>query len=265
MPLIIEGGAQSLTFSKDPKLGIVAVKLRCTADTLSEAISGAAPEIGVAGLIENQPRTCERDAAGEVGGYHVNITLEGHSNPEEANGEEFELNSTLADDPIETHRNLDVLLHVYRGKIDRNTHHVAFEYALQDQAGSTGGWVDSSPFLDVASGGFTSSNNSGSLVTASLLGNGANSVERRNPLFGVETFRNPGLIWSRRRASKTLPSNLVSSLGRIDIPPGNPPELSGNRNWLKIRVTARERGNIWEIQEFWELSDVGGWILEVYQ
>src|SRR5205823_534761 len=69
----------------------------------------------------------------------------------------------------------------------------------------------------------------------------------RNPMHGVESYLVPGIVWTRKYVSTALPS--VTRLGTIEQPPGNPPELSNGRTWLKIRVRATWRGNIWQIEE----------------
>ena len=89
--LTLWAGSGSLTGSLDPKLGIVAIKIKCDAPDITTAVTGAIPDIGVAGLVEWQPRTFERRAGGENDGYDVFITVEGHLKPDEANEEDYSL------------------------------------------------------------------------------------------------------------------------------------------------------------------------------
>lgn len=221
MSLTLQAGAQSFDGSVDPKLGIVAIKLKCHATSLVEAVTGDAPQIGVTGLVENQPRTFSRRAGGENEGYDVNITLEGHLNPDAADGEEFTLEGTTSEDPIESNPRYTTLLEVYNGKEDA----------------------------------------SGRAKWPKTFG----EEGARNPMHGVENYLTPGLTWTRRYTSTILSASIVRTLGTIEQPPGNPPEISGNRNWLKIRARARWRGNVWEIEETWLLSGPDGWVPEMYR
>jgi hypothetical protein len=84
-------------------------------------------------------------------------------------------------------------------------------------------------------------------------------------MFGVMDWSVPGLIWNRNWIAATLPGALIDELGTITTPPGNPPQLSGDRNWLCVRVRAQQRGNVWRIQQSWQLSAPHGWIPEMYQ
>lgn len=86
----------------------------------------------------------------------------------------------------------------------------------------------------------------------------------RNPAHGIDSFYNPGLVWTRKWTGKRLDPSLVARLGKIDAPPGNPPELEGNRNWLLYRITGQKRGNIWQYSASWLQSGPFGWLPEIY-
>jgi hypothetical protein len=223
--LTLLAGAESLDGSVSPLLGIVALRLKCHAPDLLTAISGTVPSVGV-GLVENQPRSFSRDVSGDQGGYIVGVTLEGCVNPATATGQEFSLDGTTGQEPIDTSPRLPLLREVYR-----------FDRPATKKEGRT-------------------------IWPATLSGE---EGEQRNPMHGVDVFRAAGLIWTHRWVSPILPRSIVRGLGYINQPPGNPPELDGNRNWLKVRARATWRGNVWEIEESWELSDVGGWVSELYR
>lgn len=86
----------------------------------------------------------------------------------------------------------------------------------------------------------------------------------RNPAHGVESFYAPGMVWVRKWTAAQLHPSLVARLGKIDAPPGNPPELTGNENWLLVRLTGQKRGNIWQYTAHWLQSGPFGWLPEIY-
>lgn len=232
--LELQAGQSSLDGSVDPKLGIVALKLKCWAPTLLAAILAPAPAIGV-GLVENQPRQFSRMPAGDEAGYEVSLTLEGHTQPDQADGEEYSLEGTTSEDPIETHPEYQALLDLYNGTEDASSGKAKWPKTISGGEQTFAGQPDGS------------------------------APEQRNPMHGVEGYLVPGLTWTRKSVSRTLPYSIIRSLGTIDNPPGNPPELSGNRNWLKIRARATFRGNVWQIEETWLLSGPDGWVPEMYR
>ncbi|MEI9894741.1 MAG: hypothetical protein WDN28_12845 [Chthoniobacter sp.] len=82
----------------------------------------------------------------------------------------------------------------------------------------------------------------------------------------MEDFLLPGLIWNHNWLSKLLPYSVVSDIGVLTgSVPGNPPELTGNRSWFCIRIRASQRGNIWQIQQSWQLTGPHGVAPELYQ
>ena len=95
--------------------------------------------------------------------------------------------------------------------------------------------------------------------------------EGRNPLAGVESWRVPGLIWTRNFVAPAVPAAMIQQLGTIfSTLPGNPtrlqnpPGLDGSRDWLAIRARGRQRGNIWQLASSYELSGPHGWVPEMY-
>ena len=239
-PLELISTDPSVNGSMDVRLGICALKLACWAPDLTSAMLAPPPAVEVPGLVEWQPRSFSRNRAGDQAGYDVLVTLEGHVDPEKADEEYYEMDASLADDPIESHWNLDVLLAVYGNgkKPDPQTGRMVWPRKLP--AGE------------------------GNLVAG-------NSRAATNPMAGVESWRNPGLIWTRNWVAPTLPATIVQELGTIHQKlPGNPtklqqpPGLHGSRDWLGIRVRARQRGNIWQLASSYELSGPFGWVPEMY-
>ena len=218
-----QAGPESLTASRDPRLGIIAVKLKCWAPDFATALLSPALDIGIS-IPEWNPRQITRREAGEAGGYDVVLSYEGQADPDKE-GESFEVEGSTSDDAIESHWNYEVLLKNYKGTEDPSTGRAKWPKELTDDAGAKG----------------------------------------RNKMHGVESWRAPGLIWNHNWTARTLPSSIVDQLGTIALTlRGNPPGLSGGRNWLCVRVRAKFRGNVWQIQTSWELSGPYGWVEEMY-
>ena len=226
----LQGGAGAFEISRDPRLGIVAAKLKVHAPDLLTALLAPAPDIGIA-IPEWNPRTISQREAGSAAGYDVGISYEGHPFPDEADGEYFEMEGTTADEPIETHWNLDVLLANYPHRIDAATQKITWNPQMTDGSGQKG----------------------------------------RSKMAGVESYPAPGLIWTRNWCAPSLPSSIIDDLGVIfNSLPGNPrklnnpPGLTGGRVWLCIRVRARQRGNLWQLAQSWQLSGPHGYVPEMY-
>lgn len=228
MSLTLQAGAGAIEGSVDLKLGIIALRVKALALDLVTAITGAPPDgIGIS-IPESLPRNFTLRADGQA--YDVILNFEGHLDPAAADGEEFSLDGTTSEEELETHPDLLSLVEWYGGEIDAASGKVKFPEHLPAPEGPDG-----------ASGPV------------------------KNPLFGVEKYLVPGEVWNRKYVSEQLPANLVRGLGTIDTPPGNPPEIEGRRNWLKIRARAALRGNIWQIEESWLLSGPDGWNEDVYR
>jgi hypothetical protein len=75
---------------------------------------------------------------------------------------------------------------------------------------------------------------------------------------GLEAYREPRVIWTKRWVSDARPNNL-NRIGEIDTPEGNPPPVAAGRNWMNVGVVSRERGAVFENELSWELSGRGGW------
>ncbi len=233
--LSLQAGAASLDGSRDPNLGILAIRLKCRADDIVTAVTAAPPDIGILGLRENQPRTFGRNESGEQGGYNVEITLEGHIAPETAEGEEYSMEGSLGEDEIDTHPLISVLRKLYNA-----------DKKLQQTDPST--WPETLAEDD--------NTGAGSKVQLPTTGLGddddyASEGGSRNPMHGVTSYYVPSLIWTRKWVTAQLPPGLADTLGTIDNPPGHPPELGNGRQWIKVRARATWRGNVWQVEESW--------------
>lgn len=246
--LTLVAGPDSFTGSKDPKTGIVAIRLKLFAETVGDALNGELPDFGLGSLVEYQPRTFSRMPAGEVG-FEVVATVEGHQTPDSADGVEYFLEGATRDELIDLHPNLQVLIDVYGGRFNVDLHRTTWDPLMpENKGGSNRGPIP----------GFET-------FTHSALDPGRGSgSSRRNPMHGVETWLCPTLVWGRRFFSQSIPPGVVSNLGKIVQPPGNPPELSGNRVWIQQAARARFRGNGWEIEERWLLTGPYGVAPEMY-
>ena len=232
--LTLQADEGSFDGSFDPKLGIVAIRLKCLAPDWRTAVTGTIPD-GFDELVENAPRTFGRRKSGDQGGFDVMVSLEGHLTPDAADGEEYGFEGATSEDPIETHPDYLALLEIYGGTEDEN-----------GKAKWPKTLSPASEFED---------------MTAI---DGNDNVEKKNPMHGVESYLLPGATWVRKSVAKVFPVALIRALGTIDKPGGNPPPLTGNRSWLKVRARATWRGNIWQIEEAWLLSGPEGWVPEMY-
>lgn len=86
-----------------------------------------------------------------------------------------------------------------------------------------------------------------------------------NPLYGVRDYLAAGAEYTVTTARRgRLPSDLFTSVGRVFVAPPGMPVIDG-RNWLMAGVSARQRGNSFEIRKHWLMSGIGGWIADLYK
>jgi hypothetical protein len=222
---IVQSGAGAFLMARDPRLGFVTATLKCWAPDAVTALYAPAPDIGIS-IPEWNPRQISSRPAGDKEGFDVVISYEGHPDGDKASAESFEVEGSTADEPIENHHDLQVLKKVY-GPTKTQNGRILFPEMIKDK---------------------------GTGQTA------------HNPMYGVESWVIPSIIWNRNWVSQTLPGDIVSDIGTItSSPPGNPPQLSGDRNWLCLRVRATFRGNVWQLQQSWELSKPHGFVPEMYR
>lgn len=220
----------------DEKLGLVAVRLPYVmkpndGESPLTLLKRALLFYPTTDLAELSPlaivkRNAKQQAAGA---YDITFDLEGHLKPDSAEGEEFSLEGSTSEDPIESHEGIQMLIEKYKGKRDDSDGKVTFPLTLE---------ID--------------------------------GQVQRNPMHGVSSYLVPGLVWSKNYVTRSFSDSIVRALGTIDTPAigalgQRPPSISGHRNWLKIRVKADWRGNIWKVSESWLLSGPGGFNPDVYR
>ncbi len=222
----------------DEALGIISVKLPFTVTpgatkiaTLKHALTFYPAELTELGLPYTKRNLKERPDCG----YDVTFDCEGHFKPDEAEGEEFSLDGTTSDDPIESHPRLDELVQKYFP-----------EGTTLKQARKEDGSI---------------------LFPITI---GVNGDEVPNPLFGIKTYLVPGLVWTRTFATQYFPDNLARQLGCIGTPPvgkkgQRAPQLWGQRDWIMVRLKADWRGNIWKVSESWLVSGPNGATPDIYR
>ncbi len=166
--------------------------------------------------------TCQFEGPGSSIGSDDNIT--------------FELDTTMSEDPIESHPNFAAIADKY-------------------------GWNATEKAFQI--------NMPGTQKTTVALKNGTSLDKATNPLYGVQSFLAFGCVFRKTYASKTIPSNIFESVGSIvSAPPSIGqfalPTAPTKRNWLKMSPKLRRRGSVVEVTEEWMLSGPGGWNADVY-
>ena len=110
----------SVTGSRNMRLGLVNIDVRCYAPDLVTAITGDSSVIASAlGILvpEWDPRKWSMRPEGTA--YDVDINFSGYIG-ESITGEEFEFNGSTSDDPIESNPNFPALIQAYQGDPDYN-------------------------------------------------------------------------------------------------------------------------------------------------
>ena len=225
------GGAGSI----DEKLGLLALALPYTAP--KELLTDAEQLAWCATFLPSPmpvavPIVRREFRQAASGRWELTLYFDGHPDadsttfaPAGQEPEEFELEGALEDLPIETHPNLATLLSHYEGFVQNSK--AVFQEELSEKDGN------GEPF--------------------------------KNPMFGVDQWRSPGLVWTRHFISKRFPAELISQLGKVTATvPGDPPKLWGKRAWILERISAVFRGNVWKISMSWRMSGPGGVILEMF-
>lgn len=149
----------------------------------------------------------------------------------------FEIDASMSEDPIETHP--------------------AFLTRLKDKYGWDENERRFSEFIQSAE-------------TSTFAGHALSGkpVERKNPLFGVDSWLSVGAVYRRSYASTTIPPGIFRGIGTIvprppDIGQFNLPD-TGSRDWLKMAPKVTKTGNAVRITEEWMLSGFDGWREPIY-
>ena len=212
--------------------GVATLDVPIFVDTLAEALT-ALPNLGI-GL----PYRSRSIAQEDDGGFKVTLHYEGvtpeftFDNPEQVT---FELDTSMAEDPIQTHPFFETLKTRY-----------AWD-AAKEQFAET---------LPETSGEQTALSGSGKKA-------------KKNPMFGVDNWLVVGAVFRKTYAARTIPSGILRGIGTVvDKPPGieqfKIPGAAKKRNWLKLAPKLKRKGNAVEITEEYMLSGPNGWLRDVY-
>lgn len=168
------------------------------------------------------------------GTYKLLVTCQGIDGAE-GETETYEMDSSFAEEPIETHPDIVKLRKDYGGQLTPDGR-IIFPETLTVQR-----------------------NRNLSALTAD------NSTAVKNPMFGTTTWFSLKSIFRHTYLRKTIPGNLLNKIGTIEkrLPKGFP--TPSGRNWLVMPPRVILRGNTYEISDEKMLSAPGGWNPGVYK
>ncbi|MES2393232.1 MAG: hypothetical protein V4555_16435 [Acidobacteriota bacterium] len=252
----------------DEKLGLVAVKVPFTVTpgdskmaTLKHALTFFPSDLDEIGLPMVKREAKERND----GGFDVDFHFDGHFNPDSADGEEFSLEGSTNDEKIEAHPEIGVLVKkYYPGKTLKTAQNengdIIFPATISGTASANVNQFVAGPQIygQLSSGGL------GNALTADI---GEDSDSVPNPLFGVKTYLEPSVVWTRTFLSKDFPEGTSRQLGTIGTAQvgKNGQRPPAGREWILVRVRADWRGNIWRISMSWLQSGRHGFPPDVYR
>jgi hypothetical protein len=109
----------------------------------------------------------------------------------------------------------------------------------------------------------TSGNSAGGIN--GLSGANVTQTGATNPMFGIQDFFRMEGTYRFRYAALAIPESLMQGVGTVrqDLP-GQPPQLTDGRNWLKAPPHWKRRGLIFDITEEYWVSGIGGWPVPIY-
>ena len=192
--------------------------------------------------------SCNND--GPNPSYIVTVVYEGGSaeSDKSTNGDEdssvWSLDFEIAEEPIESHWNFEEIKKKYGGKWGDPENEEDWVFPKDLPAGSSSG--------------------------SGLGGKNKVGPGNKNPMKGVKTYLVMNCTASVSYTKKTLPSDVVDKVGKLYAKiPDAPPQFrsldTGGRNWLKLPPQISKRGNVWQINESWRLSEYVEWPKEVYK
>jgi hypothetical protein len=211
-----------ITGARDDR-GLISVTVPYLATTLEAALRvGQSP----LSTLTEQSRTWR---AGPSGHFEVEITYEGgDGSPDSKKAAEavYSAQGSFREEPIEAHPKIKDLVEKYNGQEDAATGRVTFPAMLE----GTGG--------------------------VSALG--GETVEKRNPMAGVEKFMALEIVWTKSYIQKEKPTSIFNRVGKtVQSPPGGAPSLPGRNAWLTMPPKMTKRGGVWEVEEQWTLLPEG--------
>src|SRR5437867_2253268 len=189
--------------------GIATIEVPMFVTTLAEALS-VLPNLGI-GL----PYRSRNFSQEDDGTFKVILHFEGLADDNKDDDKvTFELDTSMAEDPIQTHPFFDTLKTRYGWD------------AVKEQFAE----------LLPESGGQQTALSAPSKKT------------KRNPLFGVENWLVVGATFRKTYSARTIPAGVLKGIGTIVAkPPGieqfKIPSAAKKRNWLKLAPKIKRRGN----------------------
>lgn len=85
-------------------------------------------------------------------------------------------------------------------------------------------------------------------------------------LKGIVSYLSPGVTWKQTitKAVSQLSGEQLNKVGDIDTPAGPVPQIAAGRNWLRGGTTQSIRGSAIQITHTWRLSGRRGWDPQLY-
>ena len=198
------------------------------------------PVIGSTKVVDGQTLSVVNVSISNQSGNFTqySIQYEGRSSddtaPEEASVVDSSLTGATGDEPIATNYN-------FSQNRDGSNSIVAFSggAVTQGEASTTGGALFSTDGEFI---GFT-------------------KYAQRN-LFGVQSYLNPNITFSRSYTTTTRPS--LAAVGKIMSGTGSFPVLQTGKNWLCTSITYRKQGTTYNVTQEFRASDRNGWNTYIY-
>lgn len=236
--------------------GNTRIKVSWWVETLAECLTaGNASELG---LPQRSREFKTHDDETQGAGYQVDILYEGvPDGTEDGKDEDWEFDPTFAEEPIETHPEIDRLIKEFGGVEDAEGR-VKFPKSVPDGASLKIG-------LGAASG-FAAGGAVGAAIGAASAAATAAANAKPNPLYGLKTYFVTKAVWRRTRTLKRVPKSVLDTIGTVvgKLPTSAIPTPKG-RNWLILPPKIQKRGNAVSVADQYMLSGPGGWPPDVYQ
>lgn len=176
-------------------------------------------------------------------GWKVRVSYKGHMEGDESavdpsETEQWDIDFDFAEEPLESHPDLRLILDTYGGYIDEGE----------------------AKFPEIMPTGTKASTG---------LGKKSLSAGDKNPMFGTKTYPVMTARITKSWSAAIIPKNAVGDIGKIYKQiPGIPESIAdvdfGDRDWLTMPPKITQNGNVWRILNEWLLSPPGGFVTEVH-
>jgi len=95
--------------------------------------------------------------------------------------------------------------------------------------------------------------------TTITLGADAQEFARRISA-GIKTYLSTSITWTETtQGNEGMTASQLNLLSKVATPRGNPPNVSGDRNWLLTSASQEQRGELYQTTIEWTLSEREGW------